>query len=336
MKIVHFDANSTSEKVLAPLSGEHEQFFYAQSAHELDRAHWWEVEVLTVNHKSDITREAIDGLPKLKLIATRSTGFDHIDYMYAQEKGIPVVNVPEYGTRTVAEYAFALMMALVRKVPQGERTMEGNTPPDISGLCGFDLLDKTLGLVGTGRIGQNMGRFCKAFGMHVVAFDAFPNNAFASECGVEYLPSIEEVGERSDVLSVHVPDLPSTRHCISREVLSRVKRRAYFINTARGGVMDTCAVRDAIVDGRLAGAGIDVLEYETEYYETMHMHVPSHVNSEIDSVLKANRELVLHPHVILTPHQAFFSTEAEVRILTTTLENINAFSRGEILHPIHT
>ncbi|MEX0931223.1 MAG: NAD(P)-dependent oxidoreductase [Candidatus Paceibacterota bacterium] len=334
MKIVHFDVNEVGERILSKLSVYGEQLFFVESAHEVDRAQWFEAEVVTVNHESDITREAIDGLPNLKLIATRSTGYDHIDYMYAKEKGIPVVTVPEYGSRTVAEYSFALMMSLVRKVPQGREVMRMQSAPNIDGLCGFDLEGKTLGLVGTGRIGQNMGRFCKAFGMHVVAFDAYPNEAFKSECQVEYVGSIEEVAERSDVLSIHVPDLPETHHCINASVLSRVKQGAYVINTARGGVVDTIALRDVLVEGRLGGAGIDVLEYETEYYATMHEEVPSHSDPQIDKTLKAIRELVSMKNVIVTPHQAFYSTEAEERILQTTIENIISWKEGEVRNGI--
>ena len=261
---------------------------------------------------SPVDAATIAALPNLKFIATLSTGFDHIDLAAAAARGIPVSSVPAYGENTVAEFAFALILALSRKICEARSRLRDEHRFATDGLLGFDLLGKTLGVVGTGRIGKHAIQMGKGFGMNLAAFDVYHDDAFAAEMGFSYLP-LEDLLAKSDIVTVHCPYLPSTHHLINRGNIGLVKRGAYLINTARGAIVETPALLDALKSGQLGGAGLDVLEEE--------------------NILKTGdmgpaQELLAMPNVILTPHTAFNSREAFMRILDTTIGNIKAFAAG--------
>jgi len=270
--------------------------------------------------ESKVDAAVVEKLPNLKCIATLSTGFDHIDLAAAKARGIAVSSVPSYGEGTVAEYAFALLLALSRKICEGRRRVHEEGKFTIDGLRGFDLGGKTIGIVGTGRIGQHAVMIAKGFGMNVLAFDIYKNEAFAKEAGFPYV-SLEELLAKSDIVPLHVPATPETYHLLNAKNLPLVKRGAYLVNTSRGAVIETAALVESLKIGQLGGAGLDVLEEEGA------LKGDGTAGHEAKT-LAAIQELVAMPNVIVTPHNAFNSKEAFLRILDTTIENIVAFVGG--------
>jgi D-lactate dehydrogenase len=275
--------------------------------------------------QSKITQEVLDHLPMVKVIATMSTGFDHIDLNACKARNITVSNVPSYGDNTVAEYAFGLILALARKFKSTfdriERGFFSRT-----GLIGIDIKGKTLGLVGTGRIGSHMARLGWAFGMKVIAYDVRSDVALKEKYGVQFM-SLEEVLEQADVISLHVPYLPSTHHLINEERLRLLKPTALLINTARGKLIDTEAVSTALRENRLGGLALDTFEGENIWIEEeflKHDDLPAialREAMESFSIMRSER-------AILTPHNAFNTREALDRILITSAENLKAYFSG--------
>jgi len=261
---------------------------------------------------SKVDAATIAALPGLKFITTLSTGFDHIDLKAAAARGIPVSSVPAYGENTVAEFAFGLILALSRKICESRARVRDEHRFTTDGLEGFDLAGKTLGVLGTGRIGKHAIRMGKGFGMNVIAYDVYHDDAFAKEMNFPYL-ELNDFLAKSDVITIHCPYLPSTHHLINAGNIGLIKKGAYLINTARGAVVETLPLIAALKSGRLGGAGLDVLEEEAEIK---------------DGNMGPAAELVAMPNVILTPHNAFNSKEAAFRILDTTIANIAAFAKG--------
>jgi D-lactate dehydrogenase len=263
---------------------------------------------------SKVGKDLIAKMPKVKLITTMSTGFDHIDLPFCAKKKITVCNVPSYGEHTVAEHTFALLLSVTRRIVESvQRTREGRF--DFEGLLGTDIHGKTLGVVGTGKIGRNVAHIGgEGFGMKVLAYDAFPNKEWAKECGIEYVP-FEKLLAQSDVITFHVPLLPETTHMLNRKNISKVKKGAIVINTARGAVVETAALVEGLNKGILRGVGTDVLEEECDIKEG--------TTSKTCSILLSD------PRAYITPHSAFYSREALQRILDTTVDNINAFLAGK-------
>ncbi|MCA9325942.1 hydroxyacid dehydrogenase, partial [Candidatus Saccharibacteria bacterium] len=273
-------------------------------------------------------------LPKLKFIATRSAGYDHISLGAAYEKGVKVSRVPHYGTRTVAEYAFALMFSLSRNAFRSYTDVQRQSVvSDLSVYEGFDLCGKTLGVVGTGAIGENVCQIGRGLGMQVVAYDVHPKQGLEAEYQVTYLDLLE-VAKVADILTVHVPSLPSTKKLINEDVLTNLKHGAYFINTARGDVVDTQALVKALKNGHLAGAGLDVLEGEHEMAEEAELLLHKEVNAELWQTLVANHALIDMPNVVVTPHIAFNTKEAKREITDITAANILAFVSGTLQNEV--
>ncbi|HSJ52932.1 MAG TPA: NAD(P)-dependent oxidoreductase [Anaerolineae bacterium] len=252
-----------------------------------------------------VSREALERLPDLKLIVTRSVGYDHVDLAEAKRRGVVVCNVPDYGAHMIAEHAFGLLLAVARHVVTGHNRYVQERVFSDRGLQGIELHGKCLGIVGTGRIGLHSVRIAKGFGMEVLAYDVAPNPEAAQTMGFRYAP-LEELMVASDAVSLHVVLNDATRHLIDAERLALMKRGAILVNTSRGGVVDTQALTAALRSGHLAGAGLDVLENERDTY-----HDLSGLN------------------VVVTPHVGWYTDGAVRRILQATLDNIAAFKRGE-------
>jgi D-lactate dehydrogenase len=269
----------------------------------------------------------IAALPNLKHIATLSTGYDHIDLAACAARDITVSTVPTYGENTVAEYAFGLILALSRKICEAKERVKMEGSFRLDGLRGFDLMGKTLGVLGTGHIGQCVIRIAKGFGMNVIAFDAFPNPALATQLGFEYKP-ITDILAESDIVTIHVPYLPSTHHLINAENIGLMKPGAYLINTARGAVVDTSALVMALKDGKLGGAGLDVLEEEGVIKDELNWLASNTAQGGDLKIVLENHALIDMPNVIITPHNAFNTKEAFTRILDTTIGNIAGFATG--------
>jgi len=308
-----------------PFRGE-DIVFHTESLGALPELTDPEAEVLCTFIESSIAEAEMSRFPAVKLIATRSTGYDHIDLAAAAVRGITVVNVPFYGENTVAEFAFALLLALSRRIIDAdERVRTGIFSP--KDLRGFDLAGKTLGVVGTGHIGAHIIRMAKGFGMNVVGFDAYPNADLSHTLGFEYL-TLPELLAQSDIITLHVPYNEHTHHLINSENIGGIKKGAYLINTARGAVVETEALVGALKSGILAGAALDVLEEEGDLADATVLLSAPHPNEATLKVMLQNHYLIDHPRVIVTPHLAFNTKEAVERILNTTLENIRSFSAG--------
>lgn len=284
-------------------------------------------EILSIFVHCEVSRDLLNKMPNLRFIAARSTGYDLIDLDACNERGIPVSNVPRYGENTVAEHTFGLMLSLSRQIHKAyQRTIAGDF--SLQGLEGFDLKGKTLGVVGAGSIGLHVIRIAKGFGMNVIAYDVRPNNLIAEVLDFEYHP-LEYVLAHADIITLHAPYIPATHHLINKDTIKLIKHGALLINTARGGLVDTEALIDALDQGILSGAGLDVFEGEgLMEEEELLMRAPE--ASEKLRMIVRQHILLRRPDVVITPHMAFFSKEARERILDTTIENIHAFQAG---HP---
>jgi D-lactate dehydrogenase len=288
-------------------------------------------DAISVFLPSKVTRERLSAMPALRLVATRSTGWDHVDVAACAERGIPVVNVPSYGVNTVAEHTFGLLLTLSRNIHRAvTRTARGNFVLD--NLTGFDLEGKTLGVVGVGMIGTRVAELGRAFGMRVLGTDPREDPALAARTGFTYVPLERLLGE-SDIVTLHAPALPATRHLMNKDTFRAMKRGALLINTARGELVDTAALADALDRGLLGGAGLDVLEGEAELREESEL-LTAEYSRETLRVLLMNHILLKRENVVLTPHMAFDSREAKERIAKTNLANLLAFSRGAIENPV--
>jgi D-lactate dehydrogenase len=237
--------------------------------------------------------------------------------------------VPSYGENTVAEYAFALILALSRKIYDSYDRIRETGSFNLDGLRGFDLKGKTLGVVGTGRIGKNVIRIAKGFEMEVIAYDPYPDDKTAQAMGFRYV-SLEELLTQSKVVSLHVPLLPETTHLINDKTLELMAPDSFLINTARGGVVDTQALVRAIKAGQLAGAALDVLEEEGVVKDELSFLTSSAPAKSPDlKTVLANHILIDLPNVIVTPHNAFNTKEALERIMDTTVDNIRNYIIGQ-------
>ena len=323
MKVIYFGKEAWEEAYIKEKLPGAEVVFYLGPIGQYSEARDGEAEVVSVFVNSPMGAAEMDKYPKLKLIATRSTGVDHINAEEAKKRGISIASVPAYGANTVAEFAFALILALSRRVCEAAARVKGGSFSQ-EGLTGFDLSGKTMGVVGCGKIGQHTARIAKGFGMQVLVSDAFKNDALAKEIGFTYAELPALLGA-SDVISLHVPYMKETHHLINMGNIGQIKKGAYLINTARGAVVETAALVKALEDGILAGAGLDVLEEEGDMQDEMHLMAHGHPKQEELEIMLENHYLIDHPRVIITPHIAFDTREAIERILDTTVENISAF-----------
>ena len=249
----------------------------------------------------------------VKVIALRCAGFNTVDTRACFGK-IHVFRVPAYSPYAVAEHAMALLLTLNRKIHKAyNRTREFNFK--LTGLTGFDLHGKTVGIVGTGKIGRIFGDICKGFGMNILAYDKFPNPA----TGLQYV-ELEELLRRSDIISLHCPLTDETHHMINDATVAQMKPGTVIINTSRGALIDTEALIDGIKSERISGAGLDVYEEEAElFYEDRSGKVV-----QDDNLVR----LIAMPNVIVTSHQAFLTQEALNNIAQTTVENLTNFFAG--------
>lgn len=271
---------------------------------------------------SQVTKEQIDKYPNLALIATRSTGFDHIDIDYCKQKGIAVVHVPSYGSHTVAEHTFALILALSRKLIQTvERSKRGNF--HIDGLKGFDLYGKTLGVVGEGEIGKKVVDIALSFGMNVLIYTRHPGS---NRNGVAYT-TLEDLMKQSDIISLHLPANTETHHLINIKNITLCKKGSILINTSRGQLVETQAIVEGLKTGIIKAAGLDVLEEEGALKEERELLTQDFLNKGDIAVQLLNHVLLTRDDVIFTNHNAFNSEEALKEILDVTIQNIHQYKQ---------
>ena len=257
-----------------------------------------------------VTAEALEKLPNLRLIVTRSAGYDHIDLRAASQKGIVVCNIPDYGANMIAEHAFGLLLAVARNIVRGANRYSQERRFDDKDLVGVELSGKTLGILGTGRIGGHVARIGRAFGMDIVAYDIVKNSALEETYSIQYLP-LDKVLERADFVTVHLSLNDNTRGLICRRTLQHMKEGSILVNTARGAIVVTEDLINSLKQGRPAGAGLDVLEAEGKYYDFSGLNV------------------------VVTPHIAWDTKEAISRIMDITLNNIKAFIDGKPINRVN-
>ena len=327
-RIVFFETTPEEEQRLLELLQAYKPTFTREKLEEETINLAKEADIVSVFINSEIKADLLAQIPNLKLIATRSTGFDHIDVEAAKERGISISNVPTYGSRSVAEFTFALMLTVSRKVFTARHQLLEGDNFDMTNLEGFDLFGKTLGVVGTGKIGKNVVKIARAFGMEVVTYDIYPDDNLAQEYGVEYL-TLEELLKRSDIVTLHTPYNESTHHLINANNINLMKKGAVLINTARGELVETDALLQALTNSHLAGAGLDVLEAERPLKEELELIAKGGEGLKDWKTLYENQVLLDMPQVVVTPHIAFCSREAKHEIEQVTAENIEAFIAGK-------
>jgi len=327
MKIIFFDVESWEKDYIEENFKDFSPTLIHEtlSADNVDLAK--DAEIISVFLPSKLNKDVLSKLTSLKHIATRSTGFDHIDIKTADKKDIVVSNVPFYGENTVAEMAFALILMISRKLyPSYLRSKDLKFNHDE--LMGFDLKDKTLGVVGMGHIGEYAARYGVGFGMKVLASDPFPNEELAKEIGFTYAKDLDDMLKQADVITLHAPYNKHTHHLISMENVKLIKPGSILVNTARGGLIETEALIYALDNGILSGAGLDVIEGEPEMKEEWEVIAREYKEEQLKDIIM-NHILIEREDVIVTPHNAFNTREAINRILETTQANIRGFIKGQ-------
>jgi D-lactate dehydrogenase len=259
---------------------------------------------------SKFSRDVLLKLPNLRLLCTRSVGFNHIDLATCAERGVTVCNVPDYGSHVIAEHVFALLLGTMRHVHEAdEKVKQGHF--DYHGLRGMALLGKTIGIVGTGKIGSRVARIAKGFGMRVLAVDQCRDVALEKD-GVAYV-TLQELLHESDIVTLHVPALPDTMHMMNEQTFARMKNGAILVNTARGELIDSPALLKALQAGKVQYALLDVLEHEKDF--------------------TWNEELLSHPRVVVTPHIAFYADDSVRSMYNDCFASINTWLKGHV--PLH-
>ncbi|UQY80021.1 D-lactate dehydrogenase [Candidatus Hepatincola sp. Av] len=251
----------------------------------------------------------------VKMIALRCAGFNNVDFSMANKEGIMVVRVPVYSPYAVAEHAFALILSLNRKIHKAyNRVREGNF--DISGLLGFDLHGKNIGVIGTGNIGEKFLRIAKGFGLNSLAYDIYPNKELAKEIGFTYT-DLNTIYKEADIIALHCPLSKDNYHLINKDTIKQMKDGVMLINTSRGGLIATNDLVDAMKTGKIGSVALDVYEKEADYF----FQDLSHENIDDDTLAR----LLTFNNVLVTSHQAFFTQEALANIASVTLGNIHSY-----------
>jgi D-lactate dehydrogenase len=329
MKVAFFELRKNEEESIRSCMGEgHELSFYKEP---LSAGIAGKVEdcacISVINCPGGkLDAEMLQKLPSLNLIAVRATGFDPVDLAECRNRKITVCNVPFYAENTVAEHTFALMLSLSRNVHKAYvKVMEGKF--GMGDLEGFDLRGKTLGVVGAGRIGLHTIRIARAFSMKVLVFDVRQDGFMAETLGFEYVP-MDRLLQESDIITLHAPYNAHTHHMIDAAAIGKMNKGVIIINTARGGLIDTDALMDALDSGQVAGAGLDVIEGEEMLKEDAALLDDGSMMKKLAKLVKGDLLHGMH-NVVYTPHIAFYSREAFARNVSTTCENIRAFAEGK-------
>ena len=327
MKITFFDTLPHEEIFLKEHMPEGlEPLFVTTSLHPAANIpdNVFDSDMISVFTPSLLNREILEKFKNLKFILLRSVGFSHVDMHYAKENDIHVFNAPNYGDYTVAEFVFASLLSLIRQIPQANNALRmGNILLDK--YMGVELFSKTMGVIGTGAIGSKVVKIAKGFSMDVIAYDVYKN------IDVDYV-SLDELCARADVISINTPLTPDTVRMFDRNCINFLKKGVIIVNTARGEIIDTDALYDAIVDKRVSYAALDVMECEDILWQKPSSSTSFNNVKELclKNFLIANRLLKMD-NVLVTPHTAYDTKEATQRILDITLENINSclnFSSG--------
>jgi D-lactate dehydrogenase len=327
MRVVLFEAEDWERNACTTLERQHEVHCTTVPLNITTVDDFRDAEVISPFVASRVDAGIIARLPDLKLIATRSAGYDHIDLAACRQRGIAVANVPDYGDATVAEHAFALLLALARNIVESVAlTRRGGF--SMAGMRGVELRGRVIAVVGTGRIGRRTIEIAHGFGMKVLAFDQIEDAAAATRLGFTYGP-LDAVLAQADVVTLHVPSSPTTVRLIGVRQFEAMKKGAILINTARGNVVDTEALVRALASGKLRAAGLDVLPQEPLIREEAEIFRQDMAVDAVDlKALVANHVLLRFPNVLVTPHNAYNTDAALRRIIDTTLANVEGFAAG--------
>jgi len=330
--VAFFETTTKEKKYLKKKLGkDFEIEFYSEALNEKNVELVSDVNVISPFIYSNLNSKVIDKAKKLKLISTRSTGFNHIDIKTAKAKRISVANVPYYGENTVAEHTFALILALSRNLHKAYvRTIRNDF--DLKGLQGFDLKGKTLGVIGAGSIGVHVIKIARGFGMNVIASDTNHNHILAELLDFKY-ESLETLLKNSDIITLHCPYNKHTHHLLNMNNIKIVKKGTLFINTARSGLIEPEALYYAVDKNIFGGIGLDVFEGEELLKEENQMLTKNVSVDHLESLLKRNI-LLRKENVIITPHMAFDSIEAVERIMDTTIDNIKSFLENKTYYKV--
>lgn len=325
MKIVFFEPEGWMKKYIPDTIQGHELVFIDGPLTPDNASDYQDADIISVFVFSKVNTQVIETLSNLKLIAVRSTGFDHIDLVTAKDKGIIVTNVPRYGSATVAEHTWALVLTLSRMI---YRSYEQTEKVDFSNRDsrGFDLENKTLGLVGLGEIGSRVAEMSRGFKMKLRVFTRTKNEEWASTFpSCVFVDQVQDLYSHSDVISFHTPLTPETHHILNIDNYQSLKPGSIVVNTARGGIIETQALVRALQEGIIKGAGLDVLESEAAIKNEASFdpgNIPPH--QELAETY-LNHMLIGMDNVVITPHNAFNSQESIRRLLDGNLDNIRFF-----------
>lgn len=326
MKIGFFEVTQDWEKEEIIKSFENQNLvFFEEPIQDVEEDKIKDLDAISVFIYSKCSRENLEKIPNLKKIATRSTGFDHIDQTYCKDFDIKISTVPSYGENTVAEFTMALLLSISRKLTQCIARVQTDSF-ETDGLRGFDIAHKTIGLIGFGKIGQKFAKICKGFEAQVIVYEPFAENyqEIAKEIGIKFV-DIDTLYAQSDVISLHIPLLPQTKHYLTKTQFDKMKDGVVILNTSRGDLIKSIDLLDALNSKKVSAAGLDVLEGECFIKDELELVKPeTKANCDLKVLLQA-KMLIHHPHVIVTPHNAFDTIDALMRILKTSNYNINCF-----------
>lgn len=317
LKIVFTSLNKSDIDFYKDVLPDSEVIFFQDNIDNINIKEIRDATILSIFVFDKLDKDKLSQFNNLKLIITRSTGVDHIDISYCKERGIKVANIPAYSPKSIAEHSLCLLLNLTRKIKAISMRTKDIDFSQYEELIGIDLDQLKVGIIGTGKIGSWMAKICKNLGMDVYAYD-IKENLELKTLGIKYI-NLDSLIEISDVISLHVPYSPKTHHLINKERINKMKNGTIIINTSRGAILDTNALYNALVDGKLGGAGIDV--FEDEDILILNKYEKGIVSDKTLKILKLNTL----PNVIITPHIAYFTKKAVNNIRNSVVECINMF-----------
>lgn len=291
-----------------------------------------QAEVISFFTFSRVTEDVLKQFPNLKLIALRCVGFNNVDIDYCKKHNIQVLNSFGYGNVTVAEFAFGLILDVTRKISRAYMNLK-NEHLESDTYAGYELGGKHLGIIGTGAIGSQVARIAHGFGMKILAYDIYPKQELIEKYEVKYLP-LDELLKEADIISLHAPLTDKNFHMLDEEKFKLMKPNAVIINTARGELIDTKALYEALSKNQIFAAGLDVLEAENVLTKPEHVWDFDYLKGDTIKQTLINERLLRLHNVVITPHIAYNTKEAENRILCITFENIKNFFEGKIQNSV--
>lgn len=336
IKIVYFDVqNDEKDFFIKNNDGKYEYYLDSGPLNEYTNIQddYKDAQIISVFTTSRVTKEVLDKFENLQMIALRSVGYNHIDIDYCNKAGVVVENTPNYGNKSVAEFAFALLSDVARKVTRGYiEYKEGNVLPH--SLTGVELAEKTIGIIGLGAIGAEVAKIAYGYDMKIIGYDLYENDKLKQNFKVEY-KDFDTVLKESDFISLHTPLTKHNYHMFDYSAFNLMKKNSILVNTARGELIETQALYNAIIKKEIAGAGLDVLESEETITDSDYL---KDINRLSEFTLKQtllNTRLLQLQNVIITPHIAYNTHEAIGRILTMTMSNIASFLEGVVEHNVN-